>query len=194
VRDISLFGALPNCVVLEPCNAVETKAALNWCVNEAEQNCMLRLVISPSPRTIPLPDDYQLTFGKGTVVEHGQDAVLFSYGPVMMHEALVAAETLKGHDVSLKVVNFPWLNRVDVQWLEEAIGDCDTIFTLDNHFQYGGLGDSFLNALMSADSLRHKRLVKFAIDDYPACGTPVEVLAYHKLDGKSLAASIRKTI
>ncbi len=32
LRDISLFGALPNCVVLEPCNAVETRQALEWCV------------------------------------------------------------------------------------------------------------------------------------------------------------------
>ena len=194
VRDISLFGALPNCVVLEPCNAVETKAALTWCVNEATQNCMLRLVISPSPRTIPLPDDYQFAFGKGTVVEPGQDAVLFSYGPVMLHEALVAAEALKGHDVSLKVVDFPWLNRTDGRWLVETIGDCDTIFTLDNHSQYGGLGDSLLNAFMASDTLRQKRIFKFALDEYPACGTPKEVLAYHKLDGKSLAGRILNAI
>ena len=68
LRDISLFGALPNCIIMEPCNAVETKEALKWCVDEAEQNCMIRLAISPSPRTIPLPDDYQFTYGKGTVV------------------------------------------------------------------------------------------------------------------------------
>ena len=45
LRDISLFGGLPNCVLLEPCNATETKSALQWCVDEAKENCMLRLVI-----------------------------------------------------------------------------------------------------------------------------------------------------
>jgi len=44
------------------------------------------------------------------------------------------------------------------------------------------------------DGLRAKRYIKFAITDYPACGTPQEVLAYHKLDGKSIAASILETV
>ena len=66
LRDISLFGALPKCVIIEPCNGVETRHALEWCVNEADHSCMMRLVISPSPRTIMLPEDYQFTFGQGT--------------------------------------------------------------------------------------------------------------------------------
>ena len=167
VRDISLFGALPNCIVLEPCNAKETKQALKWCVNEADQSCMMRLAISPSPRTIPLPPDYQITFGKGTLLQDGKDAVIFSYGPVMLNEALIAGELLKNQDFSLKVVNFPWLNRINVEWLEKAIGDCRTIFTLDNHSPYGGLGDLLLNTLMQTDALRDRRLFKFAIEHRP---------------------------
>ena len=115
VRDISLFGALPNVITIEPANAIETKEALKWCVNEASQSCMMRLAISPSPRTIPLPDDYQFTFGKGTVMVDGHDAVLFAYGPVMLNEAMVAAETLQEQNFSLKVINLPWLNHLDMK-------------------------------------------------------------------------------
>ena len=194
IRDISLFGALPNIVSIEPANAVETKEALKWCVNEAAQSCMMRLAISPSPRTIPLPDDYQFIPGKGTVVMDGQDAVLFAYGPVMLNEAMVAAETLQEQNVSLKVVNFPWLNQIDEDWFEESVADCEAVFVLDNHSQFGGLGDQVLNTAQKSDGLRAKRYMKFAITEYPACGTPPEVLAYHKLDGKSLAASILETV
>ena len=190
LRDISLFGALPNCVILEPCNGAETKRALQWCVEEAEANCMMRLVISPSPRTITLPEDYDFSFGKGTVLKDGKDAVLFSYGPVMLHEALTGAEILSEQDFSLKVANLPWLNRIDDTWLAETIGDCQTIFSLDNHSEYGGLGDLLLNALMSSDGLRDKKLIKFAVEEHPACGTPPEALAYHRLDGKSLVDRI----
>jgi transketolase len=194
LRDISLFGALPNCVILEPCNGAETKRALQWCVEEAEANCMMRLVISPSPRTITLPEDYDFSFGKGTVLKDGKDAVLFSYGPVMLHEALTGAEILSEQDFSLKVANLPWLNRIDDKWLAETIGDCQTIFSLDNHSEYGGLGDLLLNALMSSDGLRDKKLVKFAVEEHPACGTPPEALAYHKLDGKSLVDRVLSAI
>jgi transketolase len=191
VRDISLFGALPNCIVIEPGTAVETNAALKWCVNESKKSCMMRLAISPSPRTIVLPPDYQFSPGRGTVIKDGSDAALFAYGPVMLNEALAARETLKQEDVSLKVINFPWLNRVDTGWLEDAIGNHDTIFVMDNHSEYGGLGDSLLNALMSSPKLAGKKLVKFAIDEYPACGTPPEVLAYHRMDGQNLAQRIK---
>ena len=190
LRDISLFGALPNCVIIEPCNGTETEQALEWCVNSAEQNCMLRLIISPSPRTIKLPEDYRFSFGRGAVVNQGRDAILFAYGPVMLNEALTAAELLKEKNISLKVVNLPWLNEVDLDWLAEVGADCEHIFTLDNHSGYGGLGDLLLNALMLSPELRGRRLVKFAVDEYPVCGTPKEVLAHHKLDGPSLVKRI----
>ncbi len=190
LRDISLFGALPNCVIIEPCNGVETKRALGWCVNEAKENCMLRLVISPSPRTIPLPDDYDFTFGRGTVLKDGKDAVIFGYGPVMLNEALLAADLLEKENFFLKVINMPWLNRVDRNWLEETIGDRKAILVIDNHSPYGGLGDCLLNTLTTSVKLQNRKFNKFGIEGHPACGTPQEALRNHKLDGVSLAMRI----
>jgi transketolase len=194
LRDISLFGALPNCIIIEPCNAIETKKALEWCVYEAKENCMVRLAISPSPRMIELPNDYSFELGKGTVLRDGKDAAIFAYGPIMQNEALIASELLEKDNFSLKVVNMPWLNRVDKDWFEEVIGDIKSIFVLDNHSPYGGLGDCLLNALISSDKLRGRNLKKFAVKDYPACGTPQEVLKYHRLDGESLASRILEGI
>jgi len=190
LRDISLFGALPDCVILEPGNEVETRQALEWCVDEAQQSCMIRLVIGPSPRVIPVAEDYQFSFGRGNVLNEGTDAVIFSYGPVMLNEALTAAERLNKQGFFLKVINLPWLNQVDVDWLEAAVGDFDTAFVLDDHSRYGGLGDSLLNAFMSSDTLRGRQLVKFAVEGHPACGTPSEVLYAHGLSGEKLAIRI----
>jgi transketolase len=194
LRDISLFGALPNYVIIEPCNSAETRAALRWCVDSAEQSCMVRLVISPSPMSIPLPHDYQFEFGTGSVIKDGTDAVLFAYGPVMLNEAFKAGDRLKDKGVSLKIVNLPWLNRINSNWLEKTVRNCGVIYVLDNHSPYGGLGDFLLNAAMGSDSLRGKRLIKLAVEEFPACGTPPEALAYHRLDAKGLAERIFKTI
>jgi transketolase len=191
LRDISLFGALPNCVVLEPCNAVETRQALEWCVEQATDLCMMRLVISPSPRTIAFPADHALTFGKGCVLRDGVDAVLFGYGPVMLNEALVAAERLEEQGISLRVVNMPWLNRVDASWLAATLGDTKVAFALDNHSPYGGLGDSLTVAIGASDALRGRRLVKFGVEGHAACGTPPEALRHHGLDGESLARRVQ---
>lgn len=193
LRDISLFGALPNVVILQPCNALETKMVVQYCVNQATENCMIRLVIGPSPRRIVLPDDYRLMPGRGIVLRAGSDAVLFAYGPVMLHEALLASEILAEHGFSLQVVNMPWLNRFDSDWLAEVVSPFQSLFVLEDHAPVGGLGDSLLNALVAANLLEKRRFTKFAVEGYPACGTPPQALRYHALDGQSLAARILRT-
>ncbi len=189
-RDISLFGAIPNVTIVQPCNSEETKAATDYCVNRSFENCVLRLVIGPSPRRIELPEDYNLEFGKGTILREGSDAVIFAYGPVMLHEALTASEILEANGFGLRVVNMPWLNRADYNWLIEAIGDCSRVFVLEDHSVYGGLGSHILQILADNNSLEGFEISLLGLDEYPECGTPFEVLQYHKLDGRSLASRI----
>ncbi len=190
IRDISLFGALPNITIIQPCNGEETKWATEYCINQAEENCMLRLVIGPSPEKIELPKDYKFKIGVGAELTKGNDAILFGYGPVMLHEALVASDYLKKIGIGLKVVNMPWLNKIDKEWLKDIVKDQKRIFVLEDHSAIGGLGDRLLNWLVEIDQLKDKEFTNFGLKEYPECGTPLEVLEYHKLDGKSLAQRI----
>ncbi|GMR25593.1 MAG: transketolase [Ignavibacteria bacterium] len=190
VRDISLFGALPNVTIIQPCNAEETKWATEYCVNDADENCVLRLVIGPSPEKIELPKDYKFKVGVGAELTEGNDAILFGYGPVMLHEALLAADYLKKIGFGLEVINLPWLNKIDKEWLKEIVKDQKKIFVLEDHAAVGGLGDKILNELVKIREISGKEFTNFGLKEYPECGTPWEVLAYHKLDGKSLAQRI----
>ena len=190
VRDISLFGALPNVTIIQPCNAEETKWATEYCVNQAKENCMLRLVIGPSPEIIELPNDYKFKVGVGAELTDGNDAMIFAYGPVMLHEALVSSDYLKKIGFGLKVVNMPWLNKIDKDWLKKVVSDQKEIFVLEDHSAVGGLGDRLLNALVEIGEISGKEFTNFGLKEYPECGTPLEVLEYHKLDGKSLAQRI----
>lgn len=190
VRDISLFGALPNVTIIQPCNAQETKWATDYCINVAEENCVLRLIIGPSPERIQLPDDYKFKVGVGAALTEGNDAILFGYGPVMLHEALVAADYLKKIGFGLKVVNMPWLNKIDSEWLKEIVKNQKRIFVLEDHSAIGGLGDRILNALVKIREISGLEFTNLGLTEYPECGTPLEVLEHHQLDGKSLAQRI----
>lgn len=190
VRDISLFCALPNVTIIQPCNADETKWATEYCINEAEENCVLRLVIGPSPERIKLPEDYHFKVGVGAELTQGNDAILFGYGPVMLHEALVAADYLKKIGFGLKVMNMPWLNKINRYWLKNVVGDQKKIIVLEDHSAIGGLGDRLLNALVEINSIEGKEFINFGLKEYPECGTPLEVLEFHQLDAKSLAKRI----
>lgn len=190
LRDISLFAALPNCTILQPCNAEETLMVMKYCVEEAKENVAIRFIIGPSPRKLQLPKDYKLTFGKGIALTQGNDAVMFAYGPVMLHEALLASELLTERGFGLKIVNMPWLNRFDQTWLVGMIKPYPNIFVLEDHHPIGGLADHLLNMLSGIGLLDGHQMVKFAVEGFPACGTPAEALAFHQLDSISLTKRV----
>ncbi len=178
IRDISLLAALPNVAIVQPGNADEAKELLRWAVEEAGENVAIRLAIGPSPRRLELPSAAP---GRGSVVREGTAAVLFAYGPVMLHEALTAAELLGDR---LQVVNLPWLNRFEGEWLGDLVDRFDDVFVVEDHAPVGGLGDALRRALPG------RSLRVFGVEGWPACGTPTEALRYHGLDGSSLADRI----
>jgi transketolase len=191
LRDASLFGALPNCAVVHPGTADETRALVTWAVEEADENVALRLAIGPSPRRIEPPGGvWRLEPGRGTTLHGGGDAILFAYGPVMLHEALVAAETLAARGTRLRVISLPWLNRIDGEWLAETVAAFANVFVLEDHAPVGALGDAILRELATSRALEGKALTVFGVEGWPACGTPPEALRHHLLDGASLADRI----
>jgi transketolase len=182
VRDISLLGALPNVTIVQPVNAQETVALLRWAIEDAEESVAIRLAIGPSPRRIELEGGLQP--GRGSVLRDGDGPTLLAYGPVLVHEALVAAEALAARGVDLRVVAMSWLNRFDAEWLEE-LGEEEDVFVLEDHAPVGGLADGLRRALDG-----RTRVTAFGVEGWPACGTPPEALRAHELDGLSLAARI----
>lgn len=190
VRDIGLLGSLANLVIFQPGNLDEARTATTWAVETAKENVCLRMNIGPSPREIQMPADYVLSPGRGCVIRKGQDAVLFAYGPVMLNEALLASELLESSGFSLEVVNQPWLNRFDTEWLREAVGGHQRVLTLDDHMLAGGMGERLVTALAENGLVGNREITRFGLEVLPACGTPVEVLRHHELDGASLARRI----
>ena len=178
VRDVSLLATLPNMTIVQPGNAEETRQLVRWAVKDAAASVAIRLAIGPSPRRLTLP---AVSEGRGAVVRQGTDALLFAYGPVMLHEALTAAELLGDR---VQVVNMPWLNRVDRDWLSELVGPFDELFVLEDHAPVGALADSLRRELGG------RAITVFGVEGWPACGTPAEALGFHRLDGSSLAGRI----
>jgi transketolase len=187
VRDVSLLAALPNVTIVHPTNAGETRALLRWAVEESAETVAIRLAIGPSPRRIELPAEPVL--GRGAVLADGDGPPLLAYGPVMAHEALVAAETLASRGLHLRVIAMPWLNRFDPDWLLDEIAAHDDVFVLEDHAPVGALADALRRALDTST-----RVTAFGVDGWPVCGTPPEALRAHGLDGSSLAVRIERAL
>lgn len=191
VRDISALAAIPGLCLFQPSCEREVRDGMAWAVEKADHSVYFRMTSIPRARLFELPDDYRLEVGKGVSVAAGKDAVLFAYGPTMLGEAMIAAEVLAGKGCGLEVINLPWLNRVDADWLTSTAGS-RPVFTLDDHFIQGGQGDMLAATLARAGAAVPVR--SFGVTRVPDCGQNDEVLRAHALDGASLAAAISESL
>lgn len=195
VRDISALAAVPGLVLIEPCTEAETEMALEFCVNAAQTSCYVRLVSVPVAVPYRLPPDYRLVPGRGVVLREGREAAIISYGPVMLTEAYRAAGLLAERcDLEVAVVNLPWLNRVDVEWLRDLACRTPWLFTVDNHYVGGGQGEMLLSHLAELSARPLPRVRRLGVSALPRCGGNAEVLEAHGLDAASLFEEVRSLV
>ena len=195
VRDISALAAVPGLAMAEPCCEAEVPALLDYCLNEIPDSIYLRLVSIPCDIPYVLPASYRVAQGRGVTLVEGDDAVMIGYGPVLLAEACKAAEILAHeHGVSLRVVNLPWLNRLDEGWLRSAVDGMNWLFTLDNHYVAGGQGQMITSALARMGQGDLRMIEQLGVTDIPRCGRNDEVLRAHGLDAASLVKTVMETV
>ncbi|GAB4428639.1 MAG: transketolase [Chloroflexi bacterium OHK40] len=187
VRDIDILAAVPGMAMIEPCCEQEVGLALDYLLNRHTGSGYLRLVSIPCRVPYRLPEGYRLEPGQGAVLREGDAAVVIGYGPVLLPQAWEAARLLAERGIGLKVVNLPWLNLVDREWLRDVIAGCSAVFTLDNHYVTGGQGEHVAAAIAGLGLTNRPVVTCFGVEEIPLCGTNDEVLVAHRLDAASLA-------
>ncbi|MGE3492473.1 MAG: transketolase C-terminal domain-containing protein [Vicinamibacterales bacterium] len=188
VRDISAIGAVPGLIAFEPCSEREARMAIRWAVEQNPESTYLRFVNVPLDLPYVMPTDYTLEVGRGVILKPGTDVALVGYGTVLLTNAWRAAEELAAQGISAAVIDLPWLNRIDDQWVRETLGGFKHIVTLDNHYLEFGQG-VMVGAALARTGV-HAVVTPIGITEVPACGTNVEVLAYHGLDAASIARTV----
>jgi transketolase len=188
VRDISAIGAVPGLVAIEPCSERESRLAIRWAIETNPAITYLRLVNVPLDLPYTLPASYVLGEGCGVTLRRGGDVALVGYGPVLMTSAWQGADDLARHGIDAAVINLPWLNRIDDEWVRETLGRFSLVVTLDNH--YVTLGQGVMVAAALARTGVRAEIAALGLTTVPACGSNAEVLAHHGLDGPSIAQAV----
>jgi transketolase len=187
VRDIGALGSVPRLVLAEPAVEAEVHALVDYLVNTAAESAYLRLVSVKWPVPFAYPKGQRVEPGRGWTVREGSDVVVFGYGPWLLSNAWHAAEEVaKSSGISIRLVNLPWLNRVDGSWLKQTIGPARCVVTLDNHYVRGGQGEMLASAVAQLGLDPSVAVTTVGVTELPECGTNDEVLAYHGLDIASL--------
>jgi transketolase len=195
VRDISALRGVANLSLVEPCLEAEVQSLLDYAVNTAPDSVYIRLVSVKWPVPFSYPHQHRVEPGRGWVIRDGADAVVFGYGSWLLSNAFDAAEQVEqSTGASVRLVNLPWLNRVDPRWLREVIGGRRYILTLDNHYLKGGQGEMLATAIAELALEPTPRVLRVGVTALPECGTNDEVLAHHRLDVASLVKSMRYVV
>jgi len=190
LRDIALMRTMPNLILAEPSNSWEAEKLFYFLVEKIKQGAYLRLANIRGLGEVVLPKNYKISLGKGAILKGGKDLALISYGPIILSLLLKTSEILTKKRIKTKVINFPWLNKIDSQWVKRNLSSVPIWIIIENHISFGGLADEFENLIKKTPSLKGIKLEKIGIDTPARSGNILEVLKYYRLNPQSLAKII----
>ena len=188
LEDIAAMRALPNMAVIQPCDAIETHAAVDYLMTH-EGPAFLRLT---RQKLDAVHDDgYTFRFGKAETLRDGNHVALIATG-ALVQESMKAAELLAVEGISARVLNVHTIAPLDVDAVIAAARDTGHVLTGEDHNRNGGLGSAVAEAI--AESGVDAKLGRVAVDWYGESGTTAELYEKFGLSAPRVADAARSLV
>jgi len=182
LEDIALMRALPNMVVLAPCDAVEAEKMTQAMAKDPRPNYM-RLAREPIPVVTTNQTPFEI--GKAYVFAPGADVTIIATG-TMTYVALMAAEKLFKQGIDAEVIHCPTIKPLDAVTILKSVKKTRRAITIEEHQINGGLGGAVAEFLSEHFPVPLRRIgVK---DRFGESGDPKELLEHYGLTPKHVAA------
>ena len=189
VEDISLMRSIPEMVVINPCDAVETEAAI-LAVAEYNGPCYVRLG-RLAVNVVNDENNYKFELGKGITLKEGNDATIIATG-IMVETALESKEVLSKEGIDVRVINIHTIKPIDKELIVKAAKETKAIVTAEEHSIIGGLGSAVSEVVCEECPVP---VVKVGIKDtFGESGKPAELLEKYNLTTKDIVESVKKAI
>jgi transketolase len=185
LEDIACLRALPNVVIVQPADELETKQAVAWAV-EHQGPVYLRLTRQNLEAVSPA--DYRFQLGRWATLRPGSDVTVIASGGTVFN-AVQAAARLEADGISAEVVNAASIKPLDEAALVASARRTKHIVTVEDHAIAGGLGGAVAETLAEVLPTPLKRL---GVTGFGESGDPRRLYAKHGLDPAGIAASIKK--
>ena len=188
LEDLALMRALPNMVVLAPCDSVEAEKATLAMANDYRPNYM-RLAREATPVITTAGTPFEI--GKAYVFHAGSDVTLVATG-TMTYQALEAAKILAKENISAEVVHVPTLKPLDGQTILDSVAKTRHAVTAEEAQINGGLGSAIAELL--GENLPTPMVRIGMRDHFGESGRPEELMKHFGLTGKHIAMAARKLL
>lgn len=187
-EDIALMRTIPGMVVINPADAIESRAAVKAAI-EYVGPVYLRFGRMAVPNV--LPEDYEFKIGKAVKLRDGNDVSILATG-IEVEQALIARDILAAEGISAAVVNISTIKPLDEEAVVEEARRCGAIVTCEEHTIIGGLGSAVTECL--SEKLPTPVLRIGINDEFGRSGPAKELIPYYHLDGESIAKKAKEAI
>ncbi len=188
LEDIALMRALPNMVVLAPCDGVEAEKATLAMATDKRPN-YIRLAREGTPIFTTSKTPFEI--GKAYVFLPGKHVTLIATGTMTYH-ALVAADILRKDGVEAEVVHVPTIKPLDVETILASARKTGAVVTAEEAQINGGLGGAVAELLGEELPTPMKRVGMH--DEFGESGTPAELFEHFGLTATHIALLAHETL
>lgn len=185
VEDLAVMRALPNMVVLSPCDEVETNLAIKAAIDH-DGPVYIRLG-RLAVEAVHDAETFKFELGKGVQIKEGNDLTIVATG-LMVQESLKAAELLAAKGINARVIDMHTIKPIDKDILAKASKETGFIVTVEEHNVTGGLGGAVCEAI--CDTAPCKVLRIGVEEKYGKSGTPAALLEKYGLTAQDICNKI----
>lgn len=188
-EDIALMRSIPGMTIINPADAVETKAAI-----EAALGCDGPVYMRFGRFAVPAVNDassYRFELGKGVKLADGEDVTIVASG-LTVHMALEARDILAGEGISARVINIHTIKPIDRDIIISAAKETGAIVTAEEHNIIGGLGSAVAEVTSEACPVPVLRVG--VRDCFGRSGTVPALLEMYGLTPASIAEKAKEAV
>jgi transketolase len=188
LEDIAMFRTIQRGVVLYPCDAVSTEALVD---EMAEHDGIAYMRTTRGKTPVIYDNDEPFPIGGCKLVRHSNDdqVTLIAAG-ITLHEAIKAHELLSKDGITARVIDLYSIKPLDHATVRKAADETKVIFTIEDHFPEGGLGEAVLTSLSD-----HTTPVNcLAVRKRPLSGSPEQQLDAQGLSANAIAELVKSFI
>ncbi len=189
LEDIAIMRVMPHMTLLSPCDATQTKLAVQHAVKDLKGPVYIRF--GRAPVADFTHENQKFEIGKGQLFKNGTDVSVIATGH-MLWDALQAAEILKEKGVSARVINIHTIKPIDAAIIIKAAKETGAIVTAEEHQINGGFGSAVCEVLAK----NYPVPVEFIgmNDSFGESGQPDELLKKFKMTSEDIVKAALKAI
>ena len=188
LEDIALMRALPNMVVIAPCDSLEAEKATLAMAKDKRPNYM-RLAREATPIFTSPHTPFEI--GKGYVFRVGADVSIIATG-TMTYQALEAAKLLAVKDIGAEVVHISTIKPLDEEVILASAKKTRHVVTAEEAQINGGLGGAVAELL--GEKLPTSMIRIGMQDHFGESAEPEELLKHFGLDAEAITKAAQKLL